>query len=150
MNVKRLILLGLLLACMTATAGQRDFEPIGDRDDELPELPAAERQQVEDWVRELVRSWNSRGLAGYLAPSFPERQRLLDALEEQVPPDARLRLLAVGPMRIVDEERSAQAISRTVRVAVRLQVEGTGEDGSLQRREGRQDLIIRWIRELPQ
>ena len=150
MSVLRPIMLGLLLVCMTASAGQRDFEPIGERDEELPHLPAAERQQVEDWVQEVVRSWNSRGLADYLAPSFPERQRLLNALEEQVPPDARLRLLAVGPMRIVDEERSAQAITRTVRVAVRLQVEGTGEDGSLQRREGRQDLIIRWIRELPQ
>ena len=149
MNVVRPILLGLLLICMTATAGQRDFEPIGEREEDLPRLPASERQQVEDWVEQLVRSWNSRRLADYLAPSFPERQRLLGAIEEQVPPDARLRLLAVGPMRVVDEERSDQAITWTVRVAVRLQVEGTDEDGSLQQREGRQDLIIRWIRKLP-
>ena len=149
MNVVRPILLGLLLICMTATAGQRDFEPIGEREEDLPRLPASERQHVEEWVEQLVRSWNSRGLAHYLAPSFPERQRLLGAIEEQVPPDARLRLLAVGPMRVVDEERSDQAITWTVRVAVRLQVEGTDEDGSLQQREGRQDLIIRWIRKLP-
>ncbi len=150
MSGVRLMVLTLLMACLMAAAGQRDFEPIGERDEELPRLPAAERQHVEDWVQELIRSWNGRGLADYLAPSFPERQRLLDAVEEQVPPDARLRLLAVGPMRVVDEERDAQAITRTVRVAVRLQVESSGEDGSLQQREGRQDLLVRWVRELPQ
>ncbi len=145
----RTVIAALLLVCLSATAGQRDLEPIGERG-ESEELTAQERQQVEDWLATLMRSWNGQDLADYLAESFPERQRLLDAIEDQVPPDARLRLLAVGPMRVVDQEREADAVIRTLRVGVRLQVEGADADGELQRREGRQDLLVRWERRLPQ
>lgn len=147
--MNRLVLV-LLLALATALhAGQRPQEPIGEQDD-TASLPTAERQQLEDWLQALVASWNTPRLSDYLDPDLPDRQRLLGAIEDQVPPDAELRILSVGPVRVLDEERAPGVITRVVRVSVRLQVQASAENGGLERRESRQDLVVRWTRRVPE
>lgn len=144
------LLLVLLLGLTTALhAGQRSQDPIGEQED-MGSLPAADREQLEDWLRELAASWNSARLSDYLDPDLPDRQRLLGAIEDQVPPDAELRILSVGPVRVLDEERAPGMITRVVRASVRLQVQGTADDSGLERRESRQDLVIRWTRRVPE
>lgn len=140
------VLLGLAVA---ASGGQRPFEPIGEQE-ALTSLPLAERQQVEDWLRALVTAWNTPHLDEFLDPAFPRRQRLLGAIEDQVPPDTRLRLLSVGPVRVIKEERQSGVISRVLRVGVRFQVERPAVGDGVQRRESQQDLVIRWTRRVPQ
>lgn len=147
--MNRLVLV-LLLALATALhAGQRPQEPIGEQDD-MGSLPTAERQQLEDWLQALAASWNTPRLSDYLDPDLPDRQRLLGAIEDQVPPDAELRILSVGPVRVLDEERAPGVITRVVRVSVRLQVQASAENGGLERRESRQDLVVRWTRRVPE
>ncbi|MFV8834358.1 hypothetical protein [Aquisalimonas sp.] len=144
------LLLVLLIGFATALhGGQRSQEPIGEQED-MGALPTADRQQLEGWLRALAASWNTPRLSDYLDPDLPDRQRLLGAIEDQVPPDAELRILSVGPVRVLDEERAPGVITRVVRVSVRLQVQGSADNGGLERRESRQDLVVRWTRRVPQ
>ncbi|SEO89584.1 hypothetical protein [Aquisalimonas asiatica] len=144
------LLLVLLLGFATALhAGQRSQDPIGERED-MGSLPSVERQQLEDWLQALAASWNTPRLSDYLDPDLPDRQRLLGAIEDQVPPDAELRVLSVGPVRVLDEDRAPGMITRVVRVSVRLQVQGSADNGGLERRESRQNLVVRWTRRVPE
>lgn len=146
----RLLFLALLGLSLAAPAQQRSFEPIGDGTDAGVTLPPRDRTLVEEWLESLAQAWNTPRLAPLLDPAFPERRRLLGALEDRVPPDARLRVLSVGPVRVLSESRETDRIVRTLRIAVRWAVEGTGADGSPTRRETQQKLVVEWVRRVPQ
>ena len=143
-----LLLALLMLVSTSLVAEQRSFDPI-DGDAEPRSLRPAERQQVEDWLQELAAAWNTPMLGDFLHPDFPQRQRLLAALEDDVPPDARLRILSVGPVQVLDQRREPGRLNRTLRVGLRLQVEGPADDGGLERRESRQNLVLEWTRKVP-
>lgn len=146
----RLLFLVLLGVSLAAPAQQRSFEPIGGEAGAGVALPPHDRALVEEWLESLAQAWNTPRLAPLLAPAFPERRRLLGALEDRVPPDARLRVLSVGPVRVLSQSRETDRIVRTLRITVRWAVVGTDADGSPTRRETQQELVVEWLRRVPQ
>lgn len=106
---------------------------------------------VEDAVRKLYAAYgySTGAIAGMLAPSFPDRSRLLNTINQRVPRDARLRVLGIQSIRTLDQFLRTDAASgaeervSTVTATVRSQLEYNDRDVGFQRLEGTIEYLFR-------
>jgi hypothetical protein len=126
---------GLLLS------GVLQAEPAG----RAPVDPAIARQAVE----QILEAWNTPALNYWLAPDFVGRDRLLAALSFDVPPTARLRILGIGGIQTLQQERARGTLVSLVAVTVNAQAEWEEPQQGLQRRQGSAEYIVRIERRVP-
>jgi hypothetical protein len=138
------VLAALLLAAPMPRAHElRGIEPIERKsvtrmlDAEFLAAPRAVSQRRIDYaMRQVVRTWNREYGGADLAFGFPQRDRLLDALQSRVPPDASLRLVAIDGWRVMVEEVVGNSLKTSVAVTARTRIEFTDASGRRQFREG--------------
>lgn len=147
--MRYLLLVLLCLSSSLSAESMRSLEPIGGssgREQASVSALGVSRDDVEDFVGELLDAWNGIGLEQLLADDFPDRNRLLGDLAE-LPASARLRLLSIGPIQTLESSWEDETLVSLVSVQVRAQLELEGENG-LQRHETTQELLIRFVRRL--
>lgn len=110
-----------------------------------PVAPAVVRQAVE----QVLASWNTPTLGHWLAADFAARDQLLAALSFDVPPTARLRVLGIGGIQTLEQERGDGVLQSLVSVTVRAQAEWEEPGQGLQRREGTAEYVLRISRRVP-
>ena len=100
------------------------------------ELKPIPRQSVEKAVREFFDAWNAGSVASKLAPEYVDASRLLDAIEDTVPRDAKIRVQSIGaiatlPGDIIEELPDGNGFDRTAIVSVTVDtvIEFTDDDG---------------------
>ncbi len=79
-------------------------------------------------IETLVGAWNTVRLERYLADGFFDKQRLLDTIREDVPHDARLRILGVQSVDTLDQHQKGLGgdrflVTSTVSARLRMQIE---------------------------
>lgn len=94
-------------------------------------------------ARRVMQAWNTPDMQAALADGFVDRQRLLDAMSDKVPLDARLRVLGVQGMETLGQTIDGERRVSTVSVTVRAQVEYEDVQAGLVRREGTSELLLR-------
>jgi hypothetical protein len=109
----------------------------------------ADQQLARQAVEQILGAWNTAELNQWLAPEFPDRDRLLAALSFDVPPTARLRILSIGAVQLLEQERTDKGLVSLVSVTVRAQAEWEDAENGLQRRVGTSEYILRLIRTVP-
>ena len=143
----------ITVACAAAAQEFRAINPI--RAPRAPLPPLAERvvpqkpvprEKVEAAVATIAAAWNTPNLARHLSKNFYDRDRLLDNLASQAPRDARLRVMGIQGMQVLDQyivPKSAglRTMVSQVSVTVRTQVEYNDASG-FQRLDGTNELII--------
>jgi hypothetical protein len=114
------------------------------------EAPAAvDPAVVRQTIQQILASWNTPTLNHWLAPDFAGRDELLAALSFDVPPTARLRILGIGGIQTLQQERRDGVLLSLVSVTVRAQAEWEDPGQGFQRREGTAEYILRISREVP-
>ena len=107
-------------------------------------------QLVEKVVYDLFRSWNSTKLRSKLSKDFPNKSRILDAIQTGVPRYVELQVLAIQNPRIVDQyarphpsgDGSYQLLSKvSVRVTSQIAA-STSLSKRFQRAEGTSEYLI--------
>ena len=108
-----------------------------------------DRKVVDEVVRKVFAQYNTLELGENLANEFYDKERLLDAVSEQVPRDAQVRVLSVQGVETFDQEIQPDPsggldwLVSVVSVTVRAQMEFNDPTGGFQRREGTNELILR-------
>jgi hypothetical protein len=154
-NTLRSIALAILATAACAASAQefRAINPI--RAPRAPLPPLAERvvpqksvprEKVEEAVATIAAAWNTPTLARHLSKNFYDRDRLLDNLASQAPRDARLRVMGIQGMQVLDQyivpkPAGPRTMVSQVSVTVRTQVEYNDASG-FQRLDGTNELII--------
>jgi len=115
----------------------------------LKQIP---REVVEEAVRRIYTAYNTPEFRQYLSERFYDPERLLDAVNEKVPREARLRLISVNSAQTVSQQQvkdeQGKLVSESlVLVVAKAQLEFTTAAG-FQRREGESELVLRF-REAP-
>lgn len=118
----------------------------------IPGLRQVPRAVVEEAVRKIYAAYNTPDFQQYLSERFYDSERLLDAINEKVPREAKLRLITVNSAQTVSQqpakdEQGKDVIESLVMVVVRAQMEFTTAAG-FQRREGESEIVLRF-REAP-
>ena len=159
MNATRPLLFALAVAAFAAAAQEsRTLNPIarppaaGTPQVRAPLAAGALRPVSPETVRaaieRLVKAWNTPDLEPLLSERFPDKARLLDALAAKVPRDARLNLLAIQAIQVLEQREVARAgggereIVSRVSVTFRTQVEFNDPSSGFQRREGVNEAIL--------
>jgi hypothetical protein len=114
----------------------------------LPGLRQIPRETVEDAVRRIYAAYNTADFRQYLSERFYDPERLVGAIDEKVPREARLRLISVNSAQTVSQqpakdEQGRDVLESQVLVVVRAQMEFTSPQG-FQRREGESELVLRF------
>ncbi len=114
----------------------------------IPGLRQVPREVVEEAVRKIYAAYNTPDFRQYLSERFYDPERLLDAVNEKVPREAKLRLISVNSAQTVSQQAAKDEEGRTVieslvMVVVRAQIEFTTVAG-FQRREGESELVLRF------
>jgi hypothetical protein len=109
-----------------------------------------DRRELERTIGELVAKWNTPEFASTLAETFFDRTRLEDAVNTDVPRDARLRLLSLEGVQTLDQHvipdpsgLPIDTVVSTVSATVRAQAEFKDASNGFQRQEGFNELILR-------
>ncbi|MEW6689848.1 MAG: hypothetical protein AB1452_12235, partial [Pseudomonadota bacterium] len=118
----------------------------------IPGLRQVPREVVEDAVRKIYAAYNTPEFQQYLSERFYDPERLVDAIYEKVPREAKLRLISITSAQTVSQEKGRDEQGREVAeslvlVVARAQMEFTNAQG-FQRREGESELVLRF-REAP-
>jgi len=105
------------------------------------------RQDVVKAVKEMFSTWNNGNLGKYLSDDFYDKARLLDNMYEEVPRDARIRLLSVGETQTMSQREeiipNGKRIISTVSVIADTQVEFNDPQRGFRRLEGKNEYILR-------
>lgn len=129
----------------TPSAAKKDLP---DGFSAVPEPIRLPRSIVSRLLREFLKSWNGGELEDHLAGNFYDRNRLLDTISEDVPRDARLRLVSVQGVDMLDQSSRALGRGRFVvvsRVAARarIQIEFTDPGFGFRRIETNAEYIFK-------
>jgi hypothetical protein len=114
----------------------------------IPGLRQVPREVVEDAVRKIYTAYNTPDFQQYLSVRFYDPERLVDAINEKVPREAKLRLISINSMQTVSQqpakdEQGKDVIESLVMVVVKAQMEFTSVAG-FQRREGESEIVLRF------
>ncbi len=98
-------------------------------------------------VAQLVETYNLQGLENFLSPTFFNRSRLLDNIGNQIPRDARLRVLSIQGIQTLNQSirrQEGQTPLRvsTVSVTVRTQLQFNNPTTGFDRRDGTNEWIF--------
>lgn len=118
----------------------------------IPGLRQVPREVVEEAVRKIYAAYNTPDFQQYLSERFYDPERLVDAINEKVPREAKLRLITVNSAQTVSQQparddQGREVVECLVMVVVRAQMEFTTTAG-FQRREGESEIVLRF-RETP-
>ena len=114
----------------------------------LPGLQQVPRETVEAAVRKIYAAYNTPDFQQYLSERFYDSERLVEAINEKVPREAKLRLITINSAQTVSrraaqDDEGRDVTESLVLVVVRAQMEFTSVAG-FQRREGEQELLLRF------
>jgi len=114
----------------------------------VPEPIRLPRSIVSRLLRDFLKTWNGGELEDHLAGDFYDRNRLLNTISEDVPRDARLRLVSIQGVDTLDQSSRAIGRGRFVvvsRVAARarIQIEFTDPGFGLRRIETNAEYIFK-------
>ena len=114
----------------------------------IPGLRQVPREVVEEAVRKIYAAYNTPDFQQYLSERFYDPERLVDAINEKVPREAKLRLISVNSAQTVSQqpakdEQGREVTESLVMVVVRAQMEFTTAAG-FQRREGESEIVLRF------
>jgi len=105
------------------------------------------REDIVKAVKEMFSTWNNGNLGKYLSDDFYDKTRLLDNMYEEVPRDARIRLLSVGETQTMGQREeiipNGKRIISTVSVTADTQIEFNDPQRGFRRLEGRNEYILR-------
>jgi len=116
---------------------------------DTPVISPVPAELVERFVYAVAEAWRGGALDAVLAPDFPDRVRVLDELQRGLPVDARLRVLSVGTVQTLSQQRLPDGRVSEVLVRVRAQIEFTAEDGRLQQLPTHQEWVVRIAQRMP-
>jgi len=163
-----LLVFSFLLAARSAGAqGFRFIQPIAVPDAQLrqaieqgqrlrgaaaPGLRQVPREVVEEAVKKIYAAYNTPEFRQYLSERFYDAERLVEAVNQKVPREAKLRLISINSAQTVSQqpakdEQGREVSESQVLVVVRAQMEFTNAQG-FQRREGESELLLQF-RETP-
>lgn len=114
---------------------------------ELTPVPLP-RQLTAKIIERLMQSWNSTSLRDFLKEEFQDRQRLLDTIRRDVPRDARLRVVGVQGVRVLNQHsrgmgRDRYRVVSQVSARLRVQIEFTDPSAGFQRIETSGEYLFR-------
>jgi hypothetical protein len=114
----------------------------------IPGLRQVPREVVEEAVRKIYAAYNTPDFRQYLSERFYDPDRLLDAVNEKVPREAKLRLISINSAQTVSQqpatdEEGRGVVESVVMVVVKAQMEFTTTAG-FQRREGESEIVLRF------
>jgi hypothetical protein len=114
----------------------------------IPGLRRVPREVVGEAVRKIYAAYNTPEFRQYLSERFYDPERLLAAVDEKVPREAKLRLISVNSVQTVSQQKAKDdegrdVLESLVMVVVRAQMEFTTAQG-FQRREGESELVLRF------
>jgi len=114
----------------------------------LPGLQQVPREAVEQAVKKIYAAYNTPDFQQYLSNRFYDPERLVEAINEKVPREAKLRLITINSAQTVSrrtaqDDEGRDVTESLVMVVVRAQMEFTNAQG-FQRREGEQELLLRF------
>lgn len=139
----------VLVCCAPVFAQEsRDVRPIRTpASAALADARQLPRALVEAAAKTVLEAYNTAEFEQVLAADFYDRWRLTDAITEQVPRDARMRLLSLQAWQLFDQTRgdggSGPMLTSLVSATVNVQLEFTAADGRFERRSGVTELILR-------
>ncbi|MCG8324532.1 MAG: hypothetical protein MI673_03370 [Thiotrichales bacterium] len=150
----------LLIVSGTVQAHQfRSLQPIASPTDQqqavddhglnVEQIEPIERGVVENMVSDIISKWNTPEMAGTLADTFFDKDRLLDSVDNIVPRDAKLRLQSIRGVQTVQQYiEPGQAGERGQRVSivsvtVQTQLEFNDPTQGFVRRSGTNELILK-------
>lgn len=111
---------------------------------------------IRDVVADLFGSWHKPVLAEKLDRDFPNKRRILDAIQTQVPPHVELDVISIQTTRVLDQYERPHpdgdgAIQRMSRVAVTVRSQAAYSNPAtreLQRVDGASEYVIRIVQKI--
>lgn len=130
---------------------EQKVEPLSDRSQKLsshiPRRPVTP-ERVTQAVHTIADSWNKGDLEQYLSEAFPNRQDLLDTVDQSVPTDAILRITGVSSISTLHYEFTeidgTLVLLRIVTATVASQIEFNDPATGYQKLTGRYEWILRF------
>jgi hypothetical protein len=118
----------------------------------IPGLRQVPRELVENSVRKIYSAYNTPEFRQYLSERFYDPDRFVDAVGQNVPREARLRIISINSantvaQQLVKDEQGRDVSESLVMVVVKAQMEFTTTQ-DFQRREGESEIVLRF-REKP-
>ena len=135
---------------------ERIFTPDAAPDGMAPvqKVNPVSRKEIEDAVRDLMNSWNTKDLERWLSDDFYDRTRLLDVIDTDVPRYATLRIMSIEGVQTLnqyvqqDSPMANNAIISNVSATVQIQLEYNDTDSVFQRLDGTFELFFRVTEEM--
>jgi len=116
----------------------------------VEKIQPLDTRELEASVRSALSSWNTATFADLLDETFYDKERLVDSMSEKVRRDAKVRVLGVRNVQILQQSRGPQApgssadmLTSLVSATVRTQIEYTDPQRGFQRIEGVNEVILR-------
>lgn len=104
-------------------------------------------------IMQLGQDWNNGQLDKWLDPTFYDRERLLDTISQDVPRDAKLRILSVSSIRTIEQNTVPRGDNKllrssTVSAIIDHQIEFNDPSAGYQRLTGRSEFLFKVTAEL--
>ena len=162
--VKYILFVSLLLGGVTllTTTSAREFRTIStitSPNNPLPDgairpaqIEPIDLKIIEKAVHDLAAAWNGEGLADWIAGDFASLEQLKLVITNDVPRDARIRVLSIQGMQTLDQYQQTvtNGIDRTsiVTATARMAIEFTDPVTGFQRLDGTNEFQFRVVEEL--
>jgi hypothetical protein len=113
----------------------------------VAQFQPVDRAVIEGAVQRFVNTWNTTAMDEMLDEMFYDRTRLQDNMSSKVPRDARLRLLSISMIQVLDQfvrpdPSGGSVMHSTISATLRTQIEFNDPALGFQRIEGINDLIF--------
>lgn len=144
MRSKQIFLFFLFTWTLCFAQTTRKFVPLTEEKKETqPLFASVERGAIEKALRSILGSWNTPEFSKYLSQNFYDRERLMRSIEDKVPKDARLRLLALQEVKLLDQKREKNQVTYIVSANVRTSLEFEDPGKGFQSLVGENELILK-------
>ncbi len=135
---------------------ERIFTPDATPDGMAPvqKIKPVDRKEIEDAVRDLMNSWNTKDLERWLSDDFYDRTRLLDVIDTDVPRYATLRIMSIEGVQTLNQcvqQDTLMAVNKiisNVSATVQIQLEYNDMESPFQRLDGTFELFFRVTEEI--
>ncbi len=114
----------------------------------VEQMKPVDRRIMEKVINKLMASWNTPGMEKFLGEDFFDKSRLVDAMDDKVPRDARLRILSIQGIQtqgqyIQKDASGREWVESIVTAIVTTQLEFNDPISGFQRREGVNEYTFR-------
>lgn len=113
----------------------------------MAQFQAVDRAVIEGAIQRFINTWNTTAMNEMLDETFYDKNRLQDNMISRVPRDAKLRLLSISMIQILDQfvrpdPSGGSVMHSTISATLRTQIEFNDPALGFQRIEGINDLIF--------